>query len=109
MQLVYTASLKNALEERAGCITKHVSILLCVYLCSVSISRGDLGWSVIRDCGIFWAYSFCMSRSRGGGGHYRHASETPFIKWRADNGPLIVAFGSSLPSLTKQKHKKALS
>ena len=33
-------------------------------------------------------------------GHHRHASKTPF-KWRccrADDGPLIVVFGYSLPS-----------
>ena len=37
-------------------------------------------------------------------GQYRHSSETSF-KWRfssgADDGPLIVVFGSSLPSLNK--------
>ena len=32
-------------------------------------------------------------------GHHRHASETPFkgVRWRADHGPLLVIFGSSLP------------
>ena len=30
-------------------------------------------------------------------GHHRNASETPF-RWRADDGPLIVVFRSSLPS-----------
>ena len=45
-------------------------------------------------------------------GHHRHASETPFkwrllasrrgpaFRWRADDGPLLVAFGSSLLSST---------
>ena len=32
-------------------------------------------------------------------GHHRHASETPFksFRWWADDGPLLVIFGSSLP------------
>ena len=32
-------------------------------------------------------------------GHHRHASETPLqgFRWRADDGPLLVIFGSSLP------------
>ena len=32
-------------------------------------------------------------------GHHRHASEMAF-RWQADDGPLVVVFGSSLPSLT---------
>ena len=36
-------------------------------------------------------------------GHHRHASETPLaFRWRADDGPLIVVLGSSLPSSTKK-------
>ena len=35
-------------------------------------------------------------------GHQRHAS------WQADAGPLIVIFGSSLPSSTKKKQNKKL-
>ena len=38
-------------------------------------------------------------------GHHRPASETAF-RWRADDGPLIVAFGSSPPhQIKKQKQK----
>ena len=37
-------------------------------------------------------------------GHNRHASETPGLKmafrWRADDGPLMVVFGSPIPSST---------
>ena len=39
-------------------------------------------------------------------GHHQHASETPFnmaFRWRADDGPHIVVFGSSHPSSTKKK------
>ena len=42
-------------------------------------------------------------------GHHRHVSETPLIKafrWRADDGPLLVIFGSSLPY---KRRKKPLS
>ena len=38
-------------------------------------------------------------------GHHRHASETPLkaFRWRADDGPLLVIFGSSLPLKRKKK------
>ena len=38
-------------------------------------------------------------------GHHRHANETPIMafRWCADNGPLIVVLGSSIPSSTKKK------
>ena len=37
--------------------------------------------------------------------HHRHASETPKMafRWRADDGPLIVVFGSSFLSSTEKK------
>ena len=35
-------------------------------------------------------------------GHHRAASETPF-KWRPDDGPLKVVYGSSLSSSTKKR------
>ena len=38
-------------------------------------------------------------------GHYRHVSETPF-PWRADDGPLLVAFRSSLHSINNKKQNK---
>ena len=31
------------------------------------------------------------------------------FRWRADDGPLILVFGSFLPSSTKKTHKKTLS
>ena len=42
-------------------------------------------------------------------GHHRHASETPItgilaFRWRTNNGPLMVVFGSYLPSSTKNKN-----
>ena len=40
-------------------------------------------------------------------GHHRPASETPFL--RADNGLLLVVFGSSLRSLTKKTSEKTQS
>ena len=64
----------------------------------------------------------CMDPEGGGGGqgvqtlknqhsmlgHHEHASKMPF-KWHfaggADDGPLIVVFGSSLPSSTKKNPK----
>ena len=41
-------------------------------------------------------------------GHYRHASATAFngCHWRINDDPLIVVFGSSLPSSAKNKQKK---
>ena len=41
-------------------------------------------------------------------GHHRHTSEAPFngVSLAADDGPLIVVFGSSLPTSTKKKKKK---
>ena len=39
-------------------------------------------------------------------GHHRHASET--FRWRADDIPLILAFGSSLPSQTKDEKKNVV-
>ena len=41
-------------------------------------------------------------------GHHRHARETPkmVLCWRANDDPLIVVFGSSLPLSTKKKKKK---
>ena len=41
-------------------------------------------------------------------GHHRPANETPFkwrFHWRADDGPLIMVFESSLPSSTKKTVK----
>ena len=41
-------------------------------------------------------------------GHHRHASETPIkmaFRWRANDGPLMLVFGSYLPSSTKKKKK----
>ena len=38
-------------------------------------------------------------------GHHRQASEAPF-RWRANDGPLIVVFGSSLLSSTKKNPPK---
>ena len=40
-------------------------------------------------------------------GHHRHASETPKMafRWRADDDPLIVVLGFSLPSSTKKTVK----
>ena len=38
-------------------------------------------------------------------GHHQDASETPFLL-RADDGPLLVVFWSSLLSSTKNKNKK---
>ena len=35
-------------------------------------------------------------------GHHPHASPMAF-RWQADDGPVIVVFGSSLPSSTKKK------
>ena len=42
-------------------------------------------------------------------GHHGHASETPFMafRWMADDGPLIVIFGSSLSSSSKRTQKSA--
>ena len=45
-------------------------------------------------------------------GHYRHARETPFklrFRWRAEDCPLMVVFGSFLPSSTKKKPPKTPS
>ena len=41
---------------------------------------------------------------------HRHTSETPFnaFRWRADDDPLIVVLGSSLPSSTKQEKKNVV-
>ena len=42
-------------------------------------------------------------------GHHRHSSETPFLmafRWRANDGTLIVVFGSSFPSWTENKRTK---
>ena len=42
-------------------------------------------------------------------GHHRPASETPVAsRWRADDGPLIVIFGSSLIINYKSKKKVEL-
>ena len=42
-------------------------------------------------------------------GYDLHASETPFkmaCRWRADDGPLIVVFGSFIPPQTKKTLSK---
>ena len=40
-------------------------------------------------------------------GHHRNACKTPF-KWRADHSPLLVLFGSSLPSSKKERKKNVV-
>ena len=50
-----------AKEDRADCITLIVPCVL------VSLLYGDMAWSVICDCSIFWSYScvslFCIANS----------------------------------------------
>ena len=42
-------------------------------------------------------------------GHHRPASETPMaFHWRADDGLLLVLFGSSFPSSKKQQQKRRI-
>ena len=43
-------------------------------------------------------------------GHHWHAIETPFaFHWHADDGPLIVVFGSFLPNQIKKTLSKLVS
>ena len=42
-------------EDRAGCFALIVSLLSCGCQCSMSFSRGAVGWFVVCNCGISWS------------------------------------------------------
>ena len=46
--------------EGTGCLPLIVFLLLSGCMCSVSLPRGAIGWSVIRSYDISWAYSYCF-------------------------------------------------
>ena len=54
-------------EEIADCLTLTVYMYLLWYgcLCSVSLPRGAVGWSVVYDCGIFSTCSLFLLFANG--------------------------------------------
>ena len=46
----------DELNKRAGCFTSIMFLLSSDCLSSVTFPRGDMGQSVVWDCGISWFY-----------------------------------------------------
>ena len=45
------------MEERTGCFTYIVFLVLLGYYRSLPLHQGAMGWSAVCDCGISWSYS----------------------------------------------------
>ena len=78
---------------------QYISISVYIVRSNARIQRGDRG-SVPLSNTRSNPLKFSEQPSQHSTlGHHRHSSETPFkaFRWRADDGPLFVIFGYSLP------------
>ena len=52
-------------RERADCFILIVFLVSCNFWCSVALSHGNVGLSVVYDCGISYSYSLIFWKCKG--------------------------------------------
>ena len=80
-------------------VFQYISISVYIVRSSARIQRGDRGSGPLSNTRSNPLKFSEQPSQHSTLGHHRHASKTPLkaFRWRADDGPLLVIFGYSLP------------